>query len=116
MVGSSDGIDGKTYSIKKIVEHPDCDEYSYSYNYALIKVKGTFTWSDKVANVSLPSAEPEAKTSFVVAGYGDPVSRLYLPTFTYSKLPQGYFLANVSRLHLDLCKLRGGKGMNLKSA
>lgn len=116
MVGSSDGIDGKTYSIKKIVEHPDSDEYSYSYNYALIKVKGTFTWSDKVANVSLPSAEPEAKTSFVVAGYGDSVSRLYLPTFTYSKLPQGHFLTKVSRLHLDLCKLRGGKGMNLKSA
>lgn len=78
MVGSSDGTDGKTYSIKKIVLHPDYDEYSYSYNYALIKVKGKFTWGDNVANVSLPSAEPEAKTSFVVAGYGDTVSRLYL--------------------------------------
>lgn len=74
MVGSSDGTDGKTYSIKKIVLHPDYDQYSYSYNYALIKVKGKFKWGDNVANVSLPSAEPKAKTSFVVAGYGDTVS------------------------------------------
>lgn len=88
VVGSSDGVDGKTYSIKKIVHHPDYDKYSYSYNYALIKIKGKFTWSDKVANVSLPSAEPQTNTSFVVAGYGDtePVSTPYLHTCAKSRL------------------------------
>lgn len=74
VAGSNDGTTGDKFSVKNTVTHPNYDSYSYSYDYALVQIKGTFTWGDTVTNVSLPSTNPTANTKFVVAGYGDTVS------------------------------------------
>lgn len=69
VVGSEDGHNGTTYAIKKIVVHPKY-EHEFDYDFSLLKIKGKFSWSDKVKAISLPKTEPTANTSMVVAGWG----------------------------------------------
>lgn len=77
VVGSSDGTTGTSFTVKKIIMNPSYEEVYGSYDFALLKIKGTFTWGDDVGNVTLPSADPKSGVALVAAGYGDTVSHLY---------------------------------------
>lgn len=75
VVGSSDGTSGTSFSVETIVLNPGCQEpYLGSYDFALLKVDGTFTWGKNVGNVTLPDANPKSGAALVAVGYGDTVS------------------------------------------
>lgn len=74
VAGSTDGTTGTSFTVKKIILHPNYDATGDSYNFALLKVKGSFTWGEDVGNATLPSSDPESGAVLVAAGYGDTVS------------------------------------------
>lgn len=78
VTGSSDGVDGTIHTAKQMIVHPNYDQESDSYNFALLKIRGSFTWGEQVGYATLPSSEPKNGTALVAAGYGDTVSHCTL--------------------------------------
>lgn len=54
--------------------HPKYDSTTGDYNFGLIQVDGTFSWTDSVKNVSLPTGRVNAATWLTIVGFGDAVS------------------------------------------
>lgn len=74
VTGSSDAVDATIHTVKQMIVHPNYDQESDSYNFALLKIKGSFTWWEHIGNTTLPSSETKNGTALVAAGYGDTVS------------------------------------------
>lgn len=74
VTGSNDTVNGFVYDVVQVVNHTEYDSSTYDYNYALVQINGTFTWSNVTQPASLPSSKLCSFSSVTAVGYGQTVS------------------------------------------
>ncbi|KAG8331165.1 hypothetical protein J6590_046491 [Homalodisca vitripennis] len=68
--GSSSSMSGGfVFQVDSVTLHPNYVSYTYDYNYACVRINGTFQWSERVNPLNLPKLPPAVNTILSVAGW-----------------------------------------------
>lgn len=72
LVGTNDlRTGGKYYDVEKFIQHEDYNNPGYANDIALVKVKGTIEYSEKVQPIKLSQKEVEDGAEVQLTGWGD---------------------------------------------